>query len=109
MKVTRKPVSAVVEKRQNRNQEWWDKDCGKARKDKYTGLRGCFRKSNNGTDLKYFLQAKRKFEAAICEKMSGWREKTRSELISVRHSPQQFWKKVKLPNRNVGTYCVNKY
>ena len=26
MKVTRKPVSAVVEKRQNSNQEWWDKD-----------------------------------------------------------------------------------
>ena len=31
--------------------------------------------------------------------MSGWREKTRNELISVRHSPQQFWKKVKLLNR----------
>ena len=73
---------------------WWNIECEKAKREKFTCLNK-FRRSNDTGDFRCYVAMRNKFKELCKRSVDEHRERMNKELMDVRNSPNLFWRKLK--------------
>lgn len=93
----------------NMQPSWWDKECERAKGEKYAKLKN-YRITRRGVDRDIYIQARKRYKDMCRSKQEVDKASNRHKLILVKDNPNEFWKHImyltKTPASNKGKLNV---
>ncbi|MEW8548565.1 MAG: endonuclease/exonuclease/phosphatase family protein, partial [Candidatus Thiodiazotropha sp.] len=91
-------VQYTVKTKYKSNAPWFDEDCVRSKKQKYSILRR-FRNTNSDVDRDEYIRARNSFKQLCAEKKSMYQTSKLDDLISSVNDQKAFWSKLKAMTR----------